>query len=563
MTYLQVTQYPNSTVQSGLLSNIVLGAVSADAALADSSDTSYLWLNARASLDTQVTRVSVTPPVLAATARVYSVNVSVRILSVPLDTPQPLLLLWLRTQSGAVTVAGQQAPVSKTAFSVQCPADATGGVWTTLDLGSFIAAPDGTPWDPTPVTGNLANLTCDLGRGDDVAANLQVSAISFAINYQLAATVAVTAPTSPSSDTQPTVKWVYNSANFAPQQAFRVAVYTQAQTTDPNFVPFVTGAQFISGLAGSSVAASWWVLGQDQQWTVPGDLTDGTYVAFVQAISQWAGTGGDFTTAISSITWTRTAAPAGPPNTAVLSAASYSYPDMRTYLTVAPGSGGGAATVAFTVIKSIDGVAWAPVSPSLTRVPANGMTPVTVADRFPLLGLPTQYAVIAYSGSPLVAAAAPSNVIAVTPVDGRFLLGHPTNDLLDTPIEIKSPKGDEGIKITLREMQGTFFYSGGPTTEVLPGMTWGPTHGQEIALSLWFDMIAKPGLWAAVEQLRQARCPLYFRMPTGDAMWIGMGPGASGQDTKDAVNFVPGNQSKFQWKRRDVTLTKTNPPVFY
>jgi len=560
VTYLQVTQLPNATLQTGLISNIVMGAASADVALADNNDTSYLWLNARASLDAQVTRVSVTPPILASTARVYSVNVQVRILSVPLDTPQPLLLLSLRTQAGAVAVAGQVALPKKTDFSVACPADATGGVWTTLDLGSLIAAPDGTPWDPTPVTGNLANLACDLGRGDDAEANLQVSAISFTVNYQQAATVTPIAPTSPSSDTQPTVTWRYDSANFAPQQAYRDAVYTQAQTTDPNFVPFVTPAQVISGLRGASVATSWWQLGQDHQWTLPGDLTDGTYVAFIQATSQWAGAGGDFLTAISSITWTRTAAPAGPPNTAMLSSASYSYADKRTYLTFQPGSGGGAATVAFTVIKSTDGVSWSAASPSLSYIPANGMTPVTMGDRFPKLGLPTQYKVIAYSGAPLVAAAAPSSPLTVTPADDRFLLHHPANDLLDSEIEIKSPKGDEGIKVTYREMQGTYFYTGGPQTQVLPGMTWGPTYGREYALTLWFDMIGNPGLWAAVEQLRQARCPLWFQMPTGEAMWIGMGPGASGQDTKDAINFVPGLQSKYQWKRRDVVLTEINPP---
>lgn len=562
MTYLQVTEYPNSTLQPGLISNIVVGAASADVALADGNDFTYLWLNARASLDDQVARVSVTAPILPSTARVFSVDVSVRILSVPDDTPQPLLLLGLRTQSGAVAVDGQLAPPETTEFSQYAPTDAEGGTWYTLELGSFIAAPDGTPWDATPVTGNLANLSCNLGRGDDVAANLRVAGISFTVNWQEAATVTVTAPTTPSSDTQPTVQWLYGSANFAPQQASRKAVYTQDQTADLDFVPFVTPAKFISGLRGASAASSWWELGPRQQWTVPGDLTDDTYVAFVQATSQWAGAGGDFVTAISSITWTRVAAPAGPPATAVLDSAAYSYPDKRTLITCHPG-GASPATVAFTVEKNTDGTdgGWAAASPRLTRFAANGMTPVTVSDRFPLLNQPTQYRVIAYSGAPLVAAAAPSNTITVTPADDRHLLHHPTNDLLDSEFDIKSPKGDEGIPVTLLEMQALYYYSGGPQTEALPGMTWGPTYGRQYGLKLWFDMIGKPTLWAAIEQLRKARCPLYWQLPTGEAMWVGMGPGATGQDTKDAVDVVPGNASVYQWKRREVVFTEINAPV--
>lgn len=562
MTYLQLTEFPNSTVQPGLVSNIVVGAGSPDVALADGNDTSYLWLNARASLPDQVCRVSVTAPILPTTARVYSVDVQVRIKSVPDATTLPLLLLALRTQAGAVTVAGQQAPASTTEFSVNAPSDANGGgTWTTLDLGSFVAAPDGTPWDPTPVTGNLANLFCDLGRGDDLDVDLLVSQIFFVINWQQQATITITAPTSPSSDTQPTVKFNYTSANFAPLRASRKAVYTAAQVAAPGFVPFVSAAQFISGSQGASVATSWWETGSVQQWTVPGDLTDGQYAVYVQGISQWAGAGGDFTTAISSWTWTRTAAPAGPPNTASLTSAAYSYADMRTYLTFQPGAGGGAATTAFTVIKSTDGVSWAPAAPSLTYIAANGSSPVTVADRFPLLNTPTRYAVIAYSGAPLVAAASPSTPITVTPVDDRHILHHPTNDLLDTVIRIKSPKGDEGITVNLLEMAATYYFAGGPQTEALPGMTWGPTYGRQWQLKLWFDMIGNPGLWDAVEQLRKARCPLYWQLPTGEAMWIGMGPGATGQDVKDAVNFVPGQQGDYQWKRREVTFTEIPAPA--
>lgn len=560
--YLTSVQRPNATSQTGLVTNTVTGAASMDAALSDSSDSSYVTIDARARLDTQVARVATADPVLASTSRVFSVGVRARIQSLVTGSNPVTLLLWLRTVSGAVTVAGQSPDVRKVLFTVPCPTDATGGVWTDVDLGELTYAPDGTPWDATPTTGNLANLYCDLGRDDDDAADLKVSALYFDVNYQQIATVTVTAPTTPSSDTQFTVKWTYASANFAPQQGYRVAVYTQAQTLAGGFVPFVTQAQYVSGLVGATADTSWWQLGEDQQWVVPGDLTDGTYVAYVQATSQWAGTGGDFVTAISSITWVRAAAPASPPATAVFDSAAYSYANKRVDLTFHPG-GSSPATVAFTVQKSLDGVNWAAASPSLTYVEANGMTPVTRSDRFVLLNVPQQYRIVAYSGSPLVAAAAPSTPITVTPIDDRNLLHHPTNDLLDTDIEIKAPKGDEGIPVTLPEMQATFYYTGGPQNEVLPGMTWGPTYGRQIALKLWFDMIGRPGLWAAVEALRKARCPLFYQMPTGDAFWIGMGPGQTGQDTKDAVNFVPGVASKYQWKRREVVFTEINPPSYF
>jgi hypothetical protein len=76
-------------------------------------------------------------------------------------------------------------------------------------------------------------------------------------------------------------------------------------------------------------------------------------------------------------------------------------------------------------------------------------------------------------------------------------------------------------------------------------------------------MIGRPNLWAAVDQLDEASCPLYYQMPSGEAFWIGMGPGASGQDTEDSVNFVPGNQAKYNWKRRKVTFTEIGPPATF
>lgn len=563
MTFLTGTLRPSATTQVGVVTNTVSGAASIDAALADASDSSFARFTGPARNDAEVARVTIPAPVLSSTDRVFSVGIRLRMKSVVEGTNRPLLLGWLRTQYGPVVVAGQTAPVSKTAFDRRAPTDPVTASWQDLDLGQFTIAPDDGAWDQN---GNLTALSVELGRGggdDDFSQNLDLAALYVDYYYQQVSTVTITAPSN-GSETQPTVKWTYASTNQAPQQSWRGAVYTQATTLAGGFAPFVTPAKFTSGQVGASADTSYWQLGEDQQWVLPGDLVDDTYVVYIQATAQWAGAGGDFRTAIASRTWTRAAAPASPPATAVLDSAAYSYADMRTYLTFHPG-GSSPATVAFTVEKNTTGTAdgWAAASPSLTYVQASGMSPVTVGDRFPLLNAPTQYRIVAYAGSPLVASASPSSTLTVTPADDRILLKHPTDELLDTAIELEAAKGDPTVKRTKRQMQGTFFFSGGPTTQVLPMVTWGPTYGFEYDLSMVFKMIEDPTLWAALDQLDEARCPLFLQFPWSDQLWGALGPGASGRDTEETVRTVPGNQTKIQMIKRKTLFTQTGPPVTY
>lgn len=563
MTFLNGTLRPSATTQVGVVTNTAVGAAGIDAALADASDSSLARFTGPARLDGEVARVTIPAPVLSGTDRVFSIGIRIRMKSVVEGTNRPLLLLWLRTQFGVVAVAGQTAPVSKTAFDRKAPTDPVTASWQDLDLGQFTIAPDDGPWVQA---GNLTALSVELGRGggdDDFTQNLDVAALYVDYYYQQASTVTLTAPSN-GSDTQPTAKWVTASTTQAPQQSWRGAVYTQSQTVAGGFVPFVTPAQFTSGSVGASAATSFWQLGEDQQWVLPGDLVDGTYVVYIQATAQWAGAGGDFVTAIASRTWTRTAAPASPPATAVFDSAAYSYADMQTYLTFHPG-GSSPATVAFTVQHNTTGNPedWAAASPRLTYVLANGMTPVTVGDRFPLLNAPTQYRIVAYAGSPLVAAASPSSTLTVTPADDRILLKHPTNELLDTAIELEAPKGDPTIKRTKRQMMGTFFFSGGPEAQALPMITWGPSYGWEYDLAPVFKMIEDPDLWAALEQLDEAHCPLFLQFPWSDQSWGGLGPGASGRDTEETVRTVPGNQTKLQLIKRKTLFTQCVSPAVY
>lgn len=555
MTFLVSTRRPASTTETGVVTNTVAGAASMHAAVADVSDTSYVRLAARARLDNQVIRMGVQAPVLAATDRVYSVGIRARIKSVPAGTSTPLLLLWLRTESGAVTVAGQLPPVAKTAFETYTPVDALTAAWADVDLGQVTFAPGGEPWDQN---GNLAALSVELGRGDDHPAALDVAALYFDVYYQQIATVTPTGPTTGNA-TRPPVTWTYNSPNFAPQQGYRVGVWTQAQTLAPDFVPFVTPAQFISGVPGATADTSWWLIGEDQRWPLPGDLTDGTYVAYAQATSQWAGGGGDFTTAAASITWTRNGSTASPPNAATLTSAAYSYAEMGTQVTFAPNG----PTSVFTLERRTDGVVWAPASPGLTHIPADGLNPITVKDRFMPLNAPSEYRVVAFAGTPLVAAQAPSAVLTVTPVDDRYILRHPTNDLLDVAIEIQDP-GAEGVKRTKRRMMGLAFFTGGPRTRVLPQPMFGPTYGWEWELNLLYRMIEDPELWAKVDQLDEASVPLFFQLPVNsEQMWGVLGPGATGRDTEEALNLVAGNRTKYLRIIRKTVFTECLPPETY
>lgn len=554
------TLRPDATLQTGLVSNTVAPSGTMHAALADSSDTTYVRLAARARLDGQVARLRLPTPSLPAGARVFAVGVRLRVRSVLSSAGQPVLLGWLRSVTGTVAVAGEIQTPKKLPFDLACPVDAVGGLWEDRDLGQFRVAPGNEAWD---VATNLVNLTLDIGRGDDETSNLDIAAVYVDVHYQQVSTVTLTGPTTPNTSTRPVVTASYASPNLTPQQGYRVAIYTQPQTVAPGFVPFVTPAQYISGAPGSSADTSWWLLGEDLQWTPPGDLTDGVWVAYWQSTSQWAGAGGDFYTAIASITWTRAAAAASPPPPAVLQSATFVYADKRIAITFVRG-GSSPASTAFTIQRSDDGgLTFPAVAPSLTHIPVTGATPVTVYDRLYTPGVPVTYRVLAYSGSVLVAATAPSNEVTVTPTDDRNMLRHPTNDLLDTVLNIKAPEQGEGIPVLKPRSQAIYYTLGGAGVRQPPLMTWGPRHGSAYDLTLQFDMISAPELWDAIEALEDASCPLFLQLSTGEALWVGMGPGATGRDTKDRWDAVPGNPTKVAWLERDVTLSEIQPPLFF
>lgn len=542
-----VTIRPNSTVQLG--SGTVVGAANAHTALSDSSDASYVQLATRSRLDSQVVRVGFPTPSIPAGAKVYSVGLRRRIQTVVAGSSQPVCHHWFRSVTGVIQVAGQALEVQKSFFNSTCPTSPTTATWVDESLGTYTTAPGGVAWDPAT---NLTGFCYDIGRGDDFTTTLRVSAVYLDVTYQAASTVTVTGPTGTITATQPTVTWTYSSPDSQPQQAYQVAVYTAGQVAAPGFSPFVT----------TPVQASGWLLGEDLQWTLTADVTDGTYYAYVQATSKWAGVG-DFPTAAASTTWTRAAAPASPPPAAVLSSAVFDAVNNRVGLTFAPGSAS-PVTTAFTVQASRDnGVTWAPI-PSLTYLPASGMTPVTGYDYVAPLNVVSQYRVLAYSQSVLVAATAPSNVLSVTPTGDQHWLKHPGNPLLNTVLPVAAPKqSSDGIKVTKRRMQGTFQLLSGAASTVLPIVVQGPSYGDEYELDLIFHRDQPVDYWPAVDQLDRSGAVLLLQKPDGDQLWVTLGPGVAGRDTEETYNATPGNPRLVQWRRRKLTLTQTVAPAYF
>lgn len=558
MALAVTTIRPSSTSQLGTIATVV-GAASASAALADNVDTSYVQLASRCRLDSQVIRVAFPTPTIPAGAKIYSVGLRRRILTVVAGQDQPLSNHWFRSVTGVIQVAGQSQSVQKQFFNSSCPSSPTTATWVEENLGTFTTGPGGAVWDPAT---NLNGFTYDLGRGDDSTTSvLKVSAVYLDVTYQQASSVTVTAPTGTVTATQPTVTWTYSSPDSQPQQASQTAVYTATQVAAVGFTPFVTPPIQQSGV----------VLGEGLQWTLTSDITDGVYSAYVQATSRWAGSG-DFNTVVASTTWTRAATPASPPPAAVLSSAVFDAANNRVALTFAPG-GSSPATTAFTVQASRDGgVTWlapdgTPSIPSLTYVPANGMSSVTGWDYVAPLNVVSQYRVLAYSQVPLVAATSPSNALSVTPVDNRWWLKNPVNPLQNTVLPVAAPKtSDAGIKVTKRRMQGTFQLLGGAGSQVLPFIVDGPTYGDEYSLELIFiegDPNFPMTLWSAVDQLDRTGITLLLQKPDGGQLWVATGPGASGQDTEEDYNALPGDPTTVHWRRRKLIMTQTTAPSFF
>jgi hypothetical protein len=548
-----VTVQPNSSSQLGIWN--VVGAASGWQAVSDGSDNSYVQLSAGlCKLDSQVVRFGFPAISIPSGSQIYSVGLRRRIQCVIAGHQVPQCLHWFRSVVGLVEIAGQLLQVFKTPFSSLCPTDLHTTPWTTESVFTATLGPDGQAWS---LIGNLesGNFFYDMGRGDSfLFSPLRISEVWLDVTYQQVSGITVTGPSGVTPDTQPTITWTYFSADSQPQQAYQTAVYTLAQTQTVGFVPFSTTP--IDGTNG-------FVLGEDQQWAMSIDITNGQYVAYVQAQATWGGPG-NFLSTVGSTSWTRSAT--GPPQVAVFTSAEFDAESNRVALTFQPG-GTTPPTTQFSVYASRDGGQSFNPIPSLTYVPALGLNPVTVYDYVAPLNTVSQYRVISYGGTPLQAAGAPSGVLSVTPLDNRFWLKNPANYLLNTVLPVAAPKQtSDGIKITKRRMQGTFQLLGSQGSQQLPFIVSGPTYGDEYQIELIFiedDPNTPMTLYTAVDELDRTGGAMLLQKPDGDQLWVVTGPGASGQETEENYYSIAGDPTVNFWRRRKLVLTQVDPPAYY
>jgi hypothetical protein len=548
-----VTIRPNATVQTGVGTNTVVGAGSASAAWSDNSDASYVQLTARCRNDPQVVRVSFPTPTIPAGAKVLSVGLRRRVLTVVAGASQPVGLHCFRTLEGSVLLWGQALQPQRSPFQTLCPTDPTGGTFTTESLGTLTTAPSGAAWDPTTnlLTGQFFY---DYGRGDDIGGNHQVSEIYVDVTYQQQSTVAVTAPTGTVATTQPTVQWTFSYPDSMPQQGWRVMVYTAAQVAALGFVPFVSPPLQDSGPQ----------LGEDLQWTLTSSLPDGTFSAYVQSTAKWSGPG-DFLTAIASTTWTRTVAAGGggqpaaaqPPN-ATLSSAVFDGVNDRIALTMVP-SGSSPTTVAYDIQVSRDGGVTFYTPPSFTRVTATGMTPLVVYDYQAPISATSQYRILSYSLSSgkYIAAAATSGTLSVTTSGSNWRIVDPSNPLnncVAIPIRGKDGKANE---ITYPSMSATFQTLG--SGELPPIVVKGPTYGEAGMLTLRFQD-AQLANWPLFLQLLKSGHTLLLKKSFAEQKWVQFAAGPNTQDPKLTYDVKPGGAAYIYWREITLPYQETRPP---
>src|ERR1700743_1732392 len=107
MTLTVTTLRPNSTSQIGTGGGTSAVGGTAAAVLADNLDTTYVQILSLCRLDSQVIRVGFPTPTLPAGAKVYSVGLRRRILSVVAGSDAPVSNHWFRTVNGQIIVGGQ------------------------------------------------------------------------------------------------------------------------------------------------------------------------------------------------------------------------------------------------------------------------------------------------------------------------------------------------------------------------------------------------------------------------------------------------------------------------
>jgi hypothetical protein len=499
------TVRPNATVQAGSWTTV--GAANPHTAVSDNTDTTYVQLTPRCRLDTQRLRLGLPTITIPTGAQISSVGVRIRIQTVVYPAPQPICLGWFRCHRPPNIITVIIDFILLLLFGWRCPRQPT-VVWVEQDLENLTSDPDGNPW----TLASFNQFEVQLGRDDSATNPLRISEVYVDVTYTQQSTVTVTAPTGTITNTcRPTVTWTYASPDSNPQAWFNVAIYTAAQVAAGGFVPFVTPPIQTSGLT----------YGEDLQWNLTTDITNGGYSAYVQVGQTWPGST-DFPSGIASITWTQSIS--GAPN-AVITNSLFDFVYNRVQLNITTG-GPTPATVAYAVQASRDsGVTYGPVRNALLLTNTGGT--MTVYDYEAPLNVPSMYRVLAYgqTGSLLFAAAGFSNVVTVTPHSSIPWL----KDVLDPTVNTPFPIAYQGDARTVRKVQGTFEVISG---ELLADkiVVNGPQYGPEGTYTLNFNSNQAADYWAAFKQLNQSGHILLVQYSNGEQLYVLFGPGAAGSD---------------------------------
>jgi hypothetical protein len=267
VTYQTVTLRPTSLKSAG--TGVTLTGGSLPTILADSTDATYVDFASGCRNSNQVLQLGFGPLTLPAGAQIQSVTLRERDFTVTAATSPPQCYFGLCVNdSPDVFLLTSALDIQKLQWFAPHPQTTT-GQWVTQTIRSNKTAPDGTPWT---VSDFASNFYLEIGRTDLLAASRRVSEVYLDINYNVAATLTATGPSSPVTTTStPTVTWTYvNNTDGLPQKASRTVIYTAAQIAAVGFV------------AGTSpgYADSGWVLGQQTQWIVDKPLPNGSYTAY-------------------------------------------------------------------------------------------------------------------------------------------------------------------------------------------------------------------------------------------------------------------------------------------
>jgi hypothetical protein len=134
---------------------------------------------------------------------------------------------------------------------------------------------------------------------------------------------------------------------------------------------------------------------------------------------------------------------------------------------------------------------------------------------------------------------------------------------LNTVLPISAPKPNEGIKVTERQIEGVFQPIGRAGSVVRPIVVKGPSSGLEYQLeALFIRNEPSFAFYGPVVQLQRSGVVLLWQRPDGN-VWVSIGPGASGRDTEESYDALPGDPRKTYWRRRKLTFTEQDPPLFY